>query len=141
MIGQRVVYGFDEGVLVDEVTGPFGPRRENPFLLHLIDDLFGGHGFLNGGGCVLKHLDVGADVVEIGELAVPGDNFDVGGKLRDSFLKAVGHALDAAAAGDGNGREALADEVVAHVNEGVSWGKDDGVAVGGARGRKGSADG
>lgn len=111
------------------ITGPFSPGRENFFLFHLIDSFVGGHGPLDGGSGVLEHLEVGADIVEMGEGAVTVDHLYVGRQLGDGSFNTVSHAQDAAAAGDINEGKAVANEVVAHVYDVIFGEKDDGVAV------------
>jgi len=140
VVGQGVKDGFDEDVLADEVAGTFGPGGEDFLLLHLIEGFVGGHGFLDGGGSVFEHLDVGADVIEVGKGAVAGNDFDVGGELSYGLFHTVGHALDAAAAGDVNEGKAVANEIVAHVHDVIFGEVDDGVAVGVAGGKVERAD-
>src|SRR5215468_540081 len=140
MPGERVIESFDEDVLADEVVGPFGPGREDFFLLHLIEGFVGVQGFLNHGRRFLEHFDVLADVVEIGNDTVAGDDSYVGRKLPDGFFYAVNHALHAAAAGDINEGKTVTDEIVTHVNDIVFGKEDDGVSVSVAGGKMQGAD-
>ena len=98
-VGQGVVEGFGEDVGVDEVAGEFLPRGEDFFLLHLVESFVSFQGGFDGGARFFQHFDVGADIVEVGEGAVAGDDFYVGGELRDGLFHGGDHALHAAAGG------------------------------------------
>jgi hypothetical protein len=87
--GERVEEGFDEGVLVDEIASLLGPGREDFLLLHLIDGFVGVDGFLDDGGSFAEHFGVGANVIEVGELAVAGNDFHVCGRLGRMIRKKV----------------------------------------------------
>jgi hypothetical protein len=119
---------------MSEVTKGAGilgvPGGQDFVLLHLVESLAGLDLFLDHGAGLLEHFGVLADLVEVGELAVAGDDFHVGRQHRDDLLASGDHALHAAAGSHVDEGIAVAYVVVAHVHD-VGFGEeDDGVAVG-----------
>src|SRR5579864_3117712 len=69
-----------------------------------------------------------------------GNDLHVRRKLRDDLFDGINHAVNTAAAVDINEGKAVGHEVVAHVNHVRLGKKDDGVAIGVARGKEESTN-
>src|SRR6516162_3947111 len=128
------------GILADKIASEFVPGRKDFLLFHFVERLALFEGLLDGVGGFVKHPHVSSYVVDAGQVTVPGDHFHVSWQLRDDALTGSDNALYAAAAVDVDKREAVADEVVAHVHHVRLRVKDDRVSVRVASGKVKGAD-
>ena len=117
------------GILVDKPSSELAPGSEDLLLFHLLERFPLLEGLLDGVSGLVKHPDVSTNVVEAAQVAVSGNNLHVPWKLGDDILAGSDHALDTAPAVDVDKREAVADEVIAHVDHVSLRVKDDGISV------------
>jgi len=135
-----VVDGFNEDVGGHEIVRVLLPGIEDLVLLQLVQGFALGNAILNRSAGFFEHLHVGANVIEIGDGSVPGDDFHIRRQFRNNLFHGGNHAGNAASAIEIDKRETVTDEIVAHVHD-IGFGKeDDAVAVGVAAGEVQSAN-